>query len=138
MACSDSGAGGKWEYQGLVWSNRHRRTLLDKLVAIFLPIVKPIDRNASRKVTLPLFEAGHNLVTRTRTTTVAYLGGGTGSEGGVPDKRGSWERQAAQLRVRRGEREGHRAFTAQPGRRGSVRECSLALERTSRSGGSRS
>lgn len=68
-------------HEGLVWSNRHRRTLLDKLVALFLPIANLVGRKAilladayyaSRKVILPLLEAGHHLVTRVRTTTVAY------------------------------------------------------------------
>jgi hypothetical protein len=68
-------------HEGLVWSNRHRRTLLDKLVALFLPIAKLVGRDAilladayyaSRKVILPLLADGHKLVTRVRTTAVAY------------------------------------------------------------------
>ncbi len=69
-------------HEGLVWSNRDRRTLLDKLVGLFLPIAEVVGRNAilladayyaSRKIILPLLEAGHHLVTRVKTTTVAYL-----------------------------------------------------------------
>lgn len=68
-------------HEGLVWSNRDRRTLLDKLVALFLPIAELLGRKAilladayyaSRKVIRPLLEAGHHLVTRVRTTTVAF------------------------------------------------------------------
>jgi hypothetical protein len=68
-------------HEGLVWSNRHRRTLLDKLVALLLPIAELLGRKtilladayyASRKIILPLLQAGHHLVTRVRTTTVAF------------------------------------------------------------------
>lgn len=68
-------------HEGLVWSNRDQRTLLDKLVALFLPIAELVGRKtilladayyASRKVILPLLKAGHHLVTRVRTTTVAF------------------------------------------------------------------
>ena len=68
-------------HEGLVWSNRDRRTLLDKLVTLFLPIAELLGRKAillvdayyaSRKVILPLLDAGHHLVTRVRTTTVAF------------------------------------------------------------------
>src|SRR2546426_1998464 len=68
-------------HEGLVWSNGDRRTLLDKLVTLFLPITKVIGRSAilladayyaSRKVIRPLLQAGHHLVTRVRTTTVAF------------------------------------------------------------------
>jgi hypothetical protein len=68
-------------HEGLVWSNRDQRTLLDKLVALFLTIAKPLIQKAllladayyaSRKVILPLLREGHQLVTRVRTTTVAF------------------------------------------------------------------
>ena len=68
-------------HEGLVWSNRDRRTLLDKLVALFLPIAGLLGRKtimlvdayyASRKVIRPLLDEGHHLVTRVRTTTVAF------------------------------------------------------------------
>lgn len=51
-------------HEGLVWSNRHRRTLLDKLVALLLPIAELLGRKtilladayyASRKIILPTF-----------------------------------------------------------------------------------
>lgn len=69
-------------HEGLVWSNRHRRTLLDKLVALFLPIAELLNRPAilladafyaSRKIIRPLLQAGHHLTTRVRITTVAFL-----------------------------------------------------------------
>jgi len=68
-------------HEGLVWSNRDRRTLLDKLVGLFLPITKLFvgpailladAYYASGKVIRPLLEEGHHLVTRVRTTTVGY------------------------------------------------------------------
>lgn len=68
-------------HEGLVWSNRDRRTLLDKLVALFLPIADLLGRKAilladayyaSRKVIRPVLEAGHHLVTRVRVNTVAF------------------------------------------------------------------
>jgi hypothetical protein len=68
-------------HEGLVFCNADRRTLLDKLVQLFLSIAKVLEGPsllvadayyASRKVILPLLENGHHLVTRVRTTTVAY------------------------------------------------------------------
>ena len=68
-------------HEGLVFCNADRRSLLDKLVQLFLPIAKALDGPAllvadayyaSRKIILPLLEKGHHLVTRVRTTTVAY------------------------------------------------------------------
>jgi hypothetical protein len=68
-------------HEGLVWSNRDKRTLLDKLVALFLPIAKLLMRKAillvdayyaSQKVIRPLLREGHHLVTRVRGTSVAF------------------------------------------------------------------
>jgi hypothetical protein len=68
-------------HEGLVWSNRDRRTLLDKLVLLFLPVAALVAQPvllvadayyASRKVILPLLAAGHQLVSRARTNAVAY------------------------------------------------------------------
>ncbi len=68
-------------HEGVVWSNRDKRTLLDKLVALFLPIAKLIARKtilladayyASRKVIRPLLKEGHQLVTRVRSNAVGY------------------------------------------------------------------
>lgn len=68
-------------HEGLVFSNRDRRTLLDKLVTLFLGLAGEMPRKvilvadayyASAKVIDPLLRAGHQLVTRARSNTVAY------------------------------------------------------------------
>jgi hypothetical protein len=68
-------------HEGVVWSNRDQRTLLDKLVLLFLPIAKTLAQPvlliadayyASRKIILPLLAAGHQLISRARTNAVAY------------------------------------------------------------------
>ncbi|MFQ5479614.1 MAG: transposase, partial [Candidatus Binatia bacterium] len=68
-------------HEGLVWSNRDQRTLLDKLVALLAGVVKVWQRPvilvadayyASRKVIEPLLARGDHLVTRCRINTVAY------------------------------------------------------------------
>lgn len=68
-------------HEGLVLSNRDQRTLLDKLVELFLSITKFFTHKAilladayyaSQKVIRPLLREGHHLVTRVRTTTVAF------------------------------------------------------------------
>jgi hypothetical protein len=68
-------------HEGLVWSNRDKRTLLDKLVGLFLQIVEFLPQRsiliadayyASKKVIKPLLREGHHLVTRVRITTRAY------------------------------------------------------------------
>jgi len=69
-------------HEGLVFSNRDARTLLDKLVALLLsttliwnkPVVLVADAYyASGKVITPLLNNGHHLVTRAKTNAVAYL-----------------------------------------------------------------
>ncbi len=69
-------------HEGLVFCNAHKWTLLDKLVDLFLPIAAILGERtilladayyASRKIILPLLEQEHELVTRVRSTTVAYL-----------------------------------------------------------------
>jgi hypothetical protein len=69
-------------HEGLVWSNRDRRTLLDRLVELFLSLAGLSDRKvllvadayyASRKIIRPLLRQGHHLLTRARINTVAYL-----------------------------------------------------------------
>jgi hypothetical protein len=68
-------------HEGVVWSNRDQRTLLDKLVLLFLPIAETLAQPvilvadayyASRKVILPLLAAGHHLISRARNNAVAY------------------------------------------------------------------
>jgi len=69
-------------HEGLVWSNRDQRTLLDRMVEMFYSAARPFERKvilvadayyASRKVIVPLLEGGHHLVTRARINSVAYL-----------------------------------------------------------------
>jgi hypothetical protein len=67
-------------HEGLVFSNRDQRSLLDKLVALLLPVAgwlgSPVvlvadAYYASRKIALPLLEQGHHLVTRVRSNASA-------------------------------------------------------------------
>jgi len=67
--------------EGVVFSNRDCRTLLDKLVVMFLETTSVAGRPsllvadayyASRKVILPLLHAGHHLVTRAKINSVAW------------------------------------------------------------------
>ena len=69
-------------HEGLVFSNRDSKTLLDKLVALLLsitliwnkPVVLVADAYyASGKVITPHLKNGHHLVTRAKTNAVAYL-----------------------------------------------------------------
>jgi len=68
-------------HEGVVFSNRDQRTLLDKLVALFLEIVSGSEVSAilvadafyaSKKVILPLLVGGHHLITRARINTTAW------------------------------------------------------------------
>lgn len=66
-------------HEGLVFSNRWRRTLLDKLVGLLLDLsletafyLVADAYYASRKVALPLLDQGHHLVSRLRSTATAY------------------------------------------------------------------
>jgi hypothetical protein len=67
-------------HEGLVWSNRDRRTLLDKLAALLLGL--PWEQSvtvvadayyAAAKFALALLSRGHHLVTRVRSNGVAYF-----------------------------------------------------------------
>jgi hypothetical protein len=69
-------------HEGLVFSNRDTKTLLDKLVALLLSIARWWDRQvllvadayyASAKVILPLLKDGHHLITRAKSNAVAYM-----------------------------------------------------------------
>jgi hypothetical protein len=67
-------------HEGLVWSNRDRRTLLDKLAALLLglPWAQAITvvadaYYAAAKFARALLQAGHHLVTRVRSNAVAYF-----------------------------------------------------------------
>ncbi|MGH7424909.1 MAG: transposase [Candidatus Methylomirabilales bacterium] len=68
-------------HEGLVFSNAHRRTLLDKFVQLFLLVAAPLEGPlllladaffATGKVLRPLLHDGHHLLTRVRSTAVAY------------------------------------------------------------------
>ena len=68
-------------HEGVVWSNRDRRTLLDRLVLLFLPLAAALEAPlilvadayyASRKIIVPLLAAGHHLLTRVKKNCVAY------------------------------------------------------------------
>ena len=68
-------------HEGVVWSNRDARTLLDKMAALFLSLVPYFGRPmilvadafyATRKIILPLLRQGHHLVSRVRSNAVAY------------------------------------------------------------------
>jgi hypothetical protein len=69
-------------HEGLVFSNRESKTLLDKLVALLFSITRICNRSmvlvadayyASGKVIKPLLGNGHHLITRAKTNAVAYL-----------------------------------------------------------------
>jgi DDE superfamily endonuclease len=67
-------------HEGLIWSNRDQRTLLDKMLALLgiLTIGTPFyfvadAYYAAGKVVKGLLEQGHHLVTRVRSNAVAYL-----------------------------------------------------------------
>jgi hypothetical protein len=70
-------------HEGLVWSNRDKRTLLDKMldllqiVAIADPFYFVADAYyAARKVVKGLRKQGNHLVTRVKSNAVAYLPAG--------------------------------------------------------------
>ena len=69
-------------HEGLVFSNRDHRTLLDKLVTLLLSLTGVWDRKVilvadayygSGKLILALLGKGHQLVTRAKSNAVAYL-----------------------------------------------------------------
>jgi len=69
-------------HEGVVLKRNDNTTLLDKMVSLFLMVVKAIRSPvvfvvdayyASRKVIRPLLAQGHHLVTRVRITSVAFL-----------------------------------------------------------------
>jgi len=67
--------------EGLVFSNRDKRTLLDKFVQLFLSIMSLVEQPAlvvadalycTRKVIRPLLDNGHHLITRMKSNAVVY------------------------------------------------------------------
>jgi hypothetical protein len=68
-------------HEGVVWSNRDRRTLLDKLVLLLRPLATALQSPvilvadayyASRKIIRPLLAAEDHLLTRVKKNCVAY------------------------------------------------------------------
>lgn len=68
-------------HEGVVWSNRDSRTLLDKLATLFLALCPHFEKRliliadafyASRKIILPLLHEGHHFITRVRRNSVAF------------------------------------------------------------------
>jgi len=68
-------------HEGVVFSNRDKRTLLDKLVALFVQVTSSIASRAilvadayyaSRKIIQPLLAGGHDLIVRARINTTAW------------------------------------------------------------------
>src|ERR1700739_5121295 len=68
-------------HEGVLFSTRYRRTLLDKFVELLLTVVAELERGillvvdayyASRTVLCPLLAAGHHILTRVRCNAVAY------------------------------------------------------------------
>ncbi len=68
-------------HEGLVFSNRDKRTLLDKFARLFLSVSSLLEQPAlvvadalycTQKVIRPLFGAGHHLITRMKSNAVAY------------------------------------------------------------------
>ncbi len=68
-------------HEGLIFSDRDKRTLLDKPAHLFLETVKPLEGTAllladayyaGRKIIRPLVAKGHQLITRVRSNAVAY------------------------------------------------------------------
>jgi hypothetical protein len=66
-------------HEGVVFSNRDQRTLLDKMIQLFnaLALMGPCyfvadAYYASRKIALPLLRLGHHLLTRVRNNAVGY------------------------------------------------------------------
>jgi hypothetical protein len=69
-------------HEGLIFSNRDQRSLLDKMATLLLSLTRLWEQPvlliadayyASRKVILPLLERGNHLVTRARINTVGYF-----------------------------------------------------------------
>ena len=69
-------------HEGLVFTNRDHRTLMDKLVALLRTVTGACERNIllvadaayfNRSIIQPLAAKGHHLVSRARNNTVAYL-----------------------------------------------------------------
>ena len=69
-------------HEGVVFSNRDRRTLLDKFAQLFVGVVSRLNAptlrvvdaySASRKSLQPLLVRGHHVITRVKSNAVAYF-----------------------------------------------------------------
>ncbi len=69
-------------HEGVVFSNRDRRTLLDEFAQLFLAVVSGLNLPtllvvdayyASRKILQPLLARGHQVITRVKSNAVAYF-----------------------------------------------------------------
>lgn len=69
-------------HEGVVFSNRDQRTLLDKFAQLFLTVVSGLNvltllvvdaYYASRKIFRPLLDRGHHVLTRVKSNAVAYF-----------------------------------------------------------------
>jgi hypothetical protein len=69
-------------HEGVVFSNRDRRTLLDKFAQLFVAVVSELKAPtllvvdayyASRKILRPLLALGHHVITRVKSNAVAYF-----------------------------------------------------------------
>ena len=69
-------------HEGLVFTNRDHRTLMDKLVALLRAVAGSCERHillvadaayANRSIILPILVKGHHLVSRVRNNSVAYF-----------------------------------------------------------------
>ena len=105
-------------HEGLVFSNRDSKTLLDKPVALLLSVARVWERKvllvadayyASAKVIVPLLANGHHLVTRAKSNAVAYLPAPN------PERRGKGRPRRYGQKVRLKElAKDHTAFTSAP------------------------
>lgn len=102
--------------EGLIWSNRDKRTILDKTVALFLSlnswwqgsVILVADAYyASRTVIVPLLEHGHHLVTRCRSNAVAYYP----APKSEPPRRGRPKLYGDKVRLKDMARESHEFIT---------------------------
>jgi hypothetical protein len=68
-------------HEGVIFSNRDHRTLLDKLATLFLAVTEKAPEPAllvadayyaSQKIMRPLLKRGHHLITRAKTNAVGY------------------------------------------------------------------
>ncbi len=93
-------------HEGVIWSNRDSRTLLDKLATLFLSMVPHFDKPliliadafyASRKMILPLLQDGQHFITRARSNSVGYH---PASKGKPKKRKGRAKKYGRKVRLR--------------------------------------